>query len=181
MFEGIYMDYNTMELITVFVAVVGGMKALEWVLKILFGQHDKVQQIDTNKEDFADYKAKNDKEIAEIKKSLNNAHKYAQDSLDEMKSEIMESIKEQRDLIQKDKTDYIDGIQEVKASITEMSGVYQQTVAIIEIKIDNLEKKQDLHNSVISRTYELEKQVSLLDNREKVSEHRLTDVENKLK
>ncbi len=35
------------------------------------------------------------------------------------------------------------------------------------------------HNNLIERTYKLERDVALLNNREKVSEHRLEDLENK--
>lgn len=66
-------------------------------------------------------------------------------------------------------TDYIAGIDHVKAELASLSdevnnmkATYQQTVAIIECKIDNLEKKQDKHNSIIERTYALESDVAVL-------------------
>lgn len=46
-------------------------------------------------------------------------------------------------------------------------------------RIEQLEKKQDKHNSLIERMYKVEQDVLLLDQREKVSENRLKDLENK--
>jgi hypothetical protein len=43
--------------------------------------------------------------------------------------------------------------------------------------VTQLQKDVQKHNGVIERTMALEKQVAVLDNREKVSEHRLDDLE----
>lgn len=47
-------------------------------------------------------------------------------------------------------------------------------------RIEQLEKKQDIHNRVIERVYCLEKSVELLDERVKVANHRVEDLENKV-
>ena len=57
--------------------------------------------------------------------------------------------------------------------VHEMKASHQQTMTMIEMLSDRVEK----HNNVIERTYALEKAVAVLDNREKVSENRLTDLE----
>lgn len=44
-------------------------------------------------------------------------------------------------------------------------------------RIEQLEKKQDKHNSLIERMYAVEKSIDLLEQREKVSEHRIDDLE----
>lgn len=46
-------------------------------------------------------------------------------------------------------------------------------------RIEQLEKKQDIHNGVIERVYCLEKSVELLDERVKVANHRVEDLEKK--
>ena len=46
-------------------------------------------------------------------------------------------------------------------------------------QITQLREQVHRHNNLIERTYKLEKDVALLNNREKVSEHRLEDLENK--
>lgn len=52
-----------------------------------------------------------------------------------------------------------------------------KTRALIDYRLNILEKKQDKYNGVIARQYELEKKVSVLENRESVSEHRIEDLE----
>lgn len=52
-----------------------------------------------------------------------------------------------------------------------------KTTALILYRLDELEKKQDKHNNVIERQYKLEQRVEVLENREKVSEHRIDDLE----
>lgn len=44
-------------------------------------------------------------------------------------------------------------------------------------RIEQLEKKVDKHNNLISRTYELEKEFSVLDERIRVANHRIEDLE----
>lgn len=46
-------------------------------------------------------------------------------------------------------------------------------------QITQLKEQVRKHNNIIERTYKLEKDVAVLNNREKVSEHRLEDLENK--
>ena len=44
-------------------------------------------------------------------------------------------------------------------------------------RVEQLEKKVEKHNTIIERTYRLEKVIAVLENKEKVSEHRLDDLE----
>ena len=46
-------------------------------------------------------------------------------------------------------------------------------------QITQLKEQVHKHNNIIERTYKLEKDVAVLNNRENVSEHRLEDLENK--
>ena len=46
-------------------------------------------------------------------------------------------------------------------------------------QITQLREQVHRHNNLIERTYKLERDVALLNNRERVSEHRLEDLENK--
>ena len=45
-------------------------------------------------------------------------------------------------------------------------------------RIEQLERKQDKHNTLIERTYKLEEQADLLQERIKVANHRLDDLEH---
>ena len=47
-------------------------------------------------------------------------------------------------------------------------------------RIEQLEKKVEKHNSVAERTYNLEEKLAVLETREKVTEHRVDDLERKM-
>lgn len=50
-------------------------------------------------------------------------------------------------------------------------------LALMHQEIGQLEKKQDIHNGVIERVYQLEKATEILDERQKESNHRIDDLE----
>ena len=45
-------------------------------------------------------------------------------------------------------------------------------------RIEQLEKKQDIHNQVIERVYQLEKVTEVLDERQRTANHRIDDLEH---
>ena len=49
--------------------------------------------------------------------------------------------------------------------------------ALVAYRLEQLESKVGKHNQVIERTYVLEESVSLLDERIKVANHRIADLE----
>lgn len=53
-----------------------------------------------------------------------------------------------------------------------------KTVALINYRLEQLEKKVDKHNSVVERTYKLEKLASIQEEKIKVANHRIEDLEN---
>lgn len=46
-------------------------------------------------------------------------------------------------------------------------------------RLQELEKKQDRHNQVIERTYKLEERVQVIEELQKVTNHRIADLEAK--
>ena len=50
---------------------------------------------------------------------------------------------------------------------------------LTEYRIKELEKKQDKHNQVIERTYKLEERMELVEERQKVANHRISDLADK--
>lgn len=50
-------------------------------------------------------------------------------------------------------------------------------LALMHQEIGQLEHKQDIHNGVIERVYQLEKAVEILDERQKTANHRIDDLE----
>ena len=90
------------------------------------------------------------------------------------------------DKLSRHKEEYLQEIGSVKTSIrslednlAEVRATTQQFQAVIECKIEELSNRVEKHNTVIERTYALEKAVGILENKEKVSEHRLDDLEKK--
>ena len=50
-------------------------------------------------------------------------------------------------------------------------------LALMHQEIGQLEHKQDVHNRVIERVYQLEKATEVLDERQKTANHRIDDLE----
>ena len=62
------------------------------------------------------------------------------------------------------------------------SGAYfanKKTTALVAYRLEQLEKKQDVHNQVIDRVYQLEMHVALNTEDIKVANHRIEDLEKK--
>lgn len=55
------------------------------------------------------------------------------------------------------------------------------TRALLEYRLSELEKKVDKHNNVIERTYHLEQHESVQDEKIKVMNHRINDLEEETK
>lgn len=61
-----------------------------------------------------------------------------------------------------------------------LAGAYlanRKSTALIAYRLEQLEEKVSRHNRVIERTYKLEEQESLLEERIKVANHRIDDLE----
>lgn len=70
----------------------------------------------------------------------------------------------------------------VLALIGTLGGAYlanKKSTALIAYRLEQLEKKQDKHNNLIERTYALEEKTGLLEERIKVANHRIDDLEKK--
>lgn len=52
-----------------------------------------------------------------------------------------------------------------------------KTVALIEYRLKKLEEKVDKHNNVVERTYKLEELTALQEEKIKVANHRIDDLE----
>lgn len=62
--------------------------------------------------------------------------------------------------------------------IIELDAKYQQSISLIGCKIDELDRKQAIHNGVIERVYNLEKQMLVQTEKQSVANHRIDDLEN---
>lgn len=62
-----------------------------------------------------------------------------------------------------------------------LTGTYfanRKSSALIAYRLELLEKKVDKHNSVVERTYGLEEAQAVLEEKIKVANHRIEDLEN---
>ncbi len=106
--------------------------------------------------------------IFEIKKLRVEQAKYQE--------EVRESHQKQFDELKDTVNNKVSGLED---SIKEMKFEYEKQTALTTEKLSQLEKKQDKHNNLIERMYAAEKDIEVLKNRERVSEHRLEDLESK--
>lgn len=54
-----------------------------------------------------------------------------------------------------------------------------ETIALIQYKIDELSDRVNKHNSIIERTYKLEKRAAVFEEKMTVANHRIDDLEKK--
>jgi hypothetical protein len=57
----------------------------------------------------------------------------------------------------------------------------RRTTALVVYRLEQLEEKVDKHNSVIERIYKLEQNFCLMDEKIKVANHRIGDLEEEVK
>ena len=68
----------------------------------------------------------------------------------------------------------------VLSMVGTLAGAYlanRKSSAQIAYRLEKLEEKVDKHNSVIERTFKLEEQAALIEERIKVANHRIEDLE----
>ena len=66
------------------------------------------------------------------------------------------------------------------AFVGTLAGSYlaqRKTTALVVYRLEQLENKVDKHNSVVERTYKLEQNFCIMDEKIKVANHRLDDLE----
>ena len=54
---------------------------------------------------------------------------------------------------------------------------HNETISLVAYRLEQLEKKQDMHNNAVSRLYEVEKRLGIDEEKIKVSNHRIEDLE----
>ena len=53
----------------------------------------------------------------------------------------------------------------------------QDNIVLISYRLEQLEHKVDKHNTLIERTYELERKTAVLEEKQSVANHRIDDLE----
>ena len=54
----------------------------------------------------------------------------------------------------------------------------RKSAALVAYRLEQLEQKVNKHNNLVERTYALEESVALMDERVKVANHRIADLEH---
>ena len=54
---------------------------------------------------------------------------------------------------------------------------HNDNIVLVSYRLEQLEHKVDKHNNLIERTYELERKTSVLEEKQAVANHRLSDLE----
>ena len=55
---------------------------------------------------------------------------------------------------------------------------HDETISLIDYKLEQLTKKVELHNNAVERLYEVEKRLGIDEEKIKVSNHRIEDLEH---
>ena len=55
---------------------------------------------------------------------------------------------------------------------------HDKTVSLIEYRLEQLQKKVEAHNNLVERMYDIEEKASLYEEKIKVVNHRISDLEN---
>lgn len=103
---------------------------------------------------------------------------------------VLEMRQQQRkfDIEQNKRMEEINNIQEKhlmelksaqEKQMLEIQASVGQAIAIVECKIDELSKRVEKHNNVVERTFKLESDVALHDEKIKVANNRIADLERK--
>lgn len=71
-------------------------------------------------------------------------------------------------------TAVISGVSAAVAAIIVAAIQHRKTAALLEYRLQELEKKVDKHNNLVERTYELEKQAAVASRELKVLGHRIS-------
>jgi len=66
---------------------------------------------------------------------------------------------------------------EFEKHMQEINALQNQTIAILEVRLDSLTKSVEKHNQVVERVYSLEKSEAVFEQNFKVANHRIDDLE----
>ena len=73
----------------------------------------------------------------------------------------------------------ITGVVAIATCLITQGMANRKTIALIEFRLGELQKQVEKHNSVIERTYKLEELTAIQEEKIKVANHRIDDLEKK--
>lgn len=114
-----------------------------------------------------------------------SAKKDREKQRDDIKAELIKyhekNREEIKDIREGDLKEIRDDISTLVASFQQKLAVIEQKIALIENNLDIYSQKVEKHNNVIERVYHCEDTDRLLDERIKVGNHRLDDLEREVR
>ena len=110
--------------------------------------------------------------VASLAVAFGTWHVSIKKDREKQTDEIKEMLSSHRD-------EYLGKIRDVQDDISGVNATVQQQIAVIDVKIETLSERVDKHNGVIDRTIELEKNAVLTEEKIKVANHRIDDLERK--
>lgn len=96
-----------------------------------------------------------------------------------MKKDREKQTEEVLKMLTDHREEYLSEIRDVKDDVSHVNATVQNQVSIIEIKIEELSSRVEKHNNVIERTFKLEQECALHEEKIKVANHRIDDLEHK--
>jgi len=107
-----------------------------------------------------------------------SAKKDREKQREDLKAELIKYHEKNKEEIQDIRQN---DLREIRDDLTNMGANLQQKIALIENNLNLYSLKVEKHNNVIERVYHLEDQDKLLDERIRVANHRLADLESEVK
>lgn len=102
---------------------------------------------------------------------------------DDIKAELIKYHEKNREEIKDIRQN---DLREIRDDVTQMGASLQQKISLIELQLNHtredisvLSNRVEKHNGIVERTYRLEDNDKLLDERIKVANHRIDDLERK--
>lgn len=96
-----------------------------------------------------------------------------------IKKDREKQVEEIKGVLNQHREEYLSGIRDVQDEVLKVNSTVQQQIAIIELKIDTLSERVDKHNSVIERTFKLEQASAVHEEKIKVANNRIADLEHR--
>ena len=94
-----------------------------------------------------------------------------------MKKDREKQTEEVKTMLTDHRQEYLDGIRSVQEDVSNVQATVQQQIGIVELKIQTLSDRVNLHNNLVERTYKLEEKTSVHDEKISVANHRIDDLE----
>lgn len=85
--------------------------------------------------------------------------------------------KSRKDTKKKEQADITERLEEIKDAQNEFKTQIHNEIEMVKYQLSELTKHVDKHNNVIERTYELEKQTEIQEEKIRVANHRIEDLE----